>query len=107
MSRMGILLSTDPLGELLGAQVPAGFWDPLGVSVDNAETKYREHRLKELKHKPAVLATGRFFLGSAAAISNVFGWNWALILVYVAFCEISLDPSPGPKARVGGFGLLT
>ena len=97
----------------LGVQVPAGFWDPLGFTVDGNAASFKRRRSVELKHgRNCMMApmgymtpelTGKWpdFLSPSAglkftdipnglgAISKVPALGWAQIVALFGFTEFS------------------
>uniref|UniRef100_UPI002FE4FB1B Chlorophyll a-chlorophyll c-peridinin-protein-complex I-17, acpPCI-17 n=1 Tax=Amphidinium carterae TaxID=2961 RepID=UPI002FE4FB1B len=111
-----------------GVQAPVGYWDPLGFARDGNVALFKIRRATEIKHgRISMLAamgyitpevTGKFpgYLSPSmglkfadipnglAAISKVPGYGWAQILGWMAFCEISVDQSPGKPGAAGDMG---
>ncbi|KAL9139182.1 Light-harvesting complex [Amphidinium carterae] len=112
----------------LGVQAPVGYWDPLGFARDGNVALFKIRRATEIKHgRISMLAamgyitpevSGKFpgYLSPSmglkfadipnglAAISKVPGYGWAQILGWMAFCEISVDQSPGTPGAAGDMG---
>merc|ERR1711988_1172247 len=117
----------------LGVQDPVGFWAPSGFTADGNVENFQRRRQTELKHgRVSMLATMGYitpeitgklpgYLSPSAglkfadipnglgAISKVPAAGWGQIVAYCAFCELSMDQSPGTAAAKGDFGwkLLT
>ena len=111
-----------------GAQVPLGFWDPLGLSAAGNVTFFRRCRSVALKHgRISMLATmGHFtpenirtfpgvFLRSVgfkfaapqiglAAISQVPTLDRAWFVAYAGFVEVSAGSDDQEMAALGDFG---
>jgi light-harvesting complex I chlorophyll a/b binding protein 1 len=112
----------------LGVQAPVGFWDLAGLSKDGNVDTFKRRRQVELKHgRIAMLATMGYItpevagkwpgylspkLGlkfadipnGLAAISKVPAAGWFQIALYMAYCEVSQDQSPGTPGAAGDFG---
>jgi len=94
----------------LGSQAPLGFWDPLGLSADGDEQKFRRRRAIEFKHgRVSMLATLGYIIpeynkfpgylspsqnikfedvpNGLAAISKVPTLGWVQILCFAGFIE--------------------
>merc|ERR1711988_1306636 len=111
----------------LGVQEPVGFWDPAGFTADGNVKDFQRRRQTELKHgRVSMLATMGYITpeitgklpgylspsmgtkfaevpNGLAAISKVPNGGWAQIFAYCAFCELSMDQSPGTPAAAGDF----
>merc|ERR1712241_814585 len=98
------------MGFELGAQAPLGFWDPLGLSADGDEKKFKRRRAIEFKHgRVSMLATMGYIVpeynkfpgylspsqdlkfsdvpNGLAAISKVPTLGWVQILCFAGFIE--------------------
>jgi len=94
----------------LGSQAPLGFWDPLGLSADGDEQKFKRRRAIEFKHgRVSMLATLGYIVpeynkfpgylspsqdikfadvpNGLAAISKVPTLGWVQILCFAGFIE--------------------
>lgn len=89
-------------GDELGAQVPLGFWDPLGLTDDADKENFDRLRWVELKHgRIAMLAVVGYLVTYAgirfpgaedipsgfAALDNLPGMVWAQLLATTAMME--------------------
>jgi len=94
----------------LGSQAPLGFWDPLGLSADGDEQKFKRRRAIEFKHgRVSMLATLGYIIpeynkfpgylspsqnikfadvpNGLAAVSKVPTLGWVQILCFAGFIE--------------------